>query len=70
MYISLIPRTLQHPGIEVTSFPGFPTPEREYVYAMRAWYMYLFSCEHDVIENRKRTRVFSTFNYALNTWCV
>ena len=32
----------------VASFPGFPAPEREYVYAWRAWY--LFSRDHGVIE--------------------
>ena len=32
----------------VASFPGLPTPEREYVYAWRAWH--LFSCDYDVIE--------------------
>ena len=32
----------------VASLPGSPTPEREYVYAARAWY--LLSHDHDVIE--------------------
>ena len=33
--------------VNLALFPGFPAPERECVYAGRAWY--LFSCEHDVI---------------------
>ena len=32
----------------LASFPGSAAPEREYVYAGRAWY--LFSRDHDVIE--------------------
>ena len=35
----------------LASFPGSPAPECEYVYVGRAWY--LFSRDHDVIQNRR-----------------
>ena len=59
-------------AICIASFPG--SPEREYVYAWKAWY--LFSREYGVIKigqvfktERQRFARYLT-NFAFNTWYV